>query len=133
MIYLLDTNVVSDFLKQYPPVTTQIVRKLADKDQLLISRPVYYELMRMLFRFNATTQLKRLNDVILPQLEWVALTDEDWLQAARFWATTVSAGKQLADTDLLLAAITQRLAATLITSDDDFDALPIKRANWRTA
>lgn len=131
MIYLLDTNAISDFLKRHPVVTASIMQGLANRDRLLIPQPAHYELVRSLMRHNATAQLSRLNNEILPQLEWITLTDADWLQAAEFWAESVSSGKQLADVDLLLAALTQRLDATLVTADDDFDTLPIKRANWR--
>ncbi len=131
MIYVLDTNVVSDFLKKQPTVLAAVHEHILDGDRLFIAPHVHYELVRGLLRYSATIQLKRLSEEILPLLEWVALTDADWLQAAHFWATTVSAGKQLTDMDLLVAALTQRLDATLVTADDDFDALPIKRVNWR--
>ena len=131
MIYVLDTNAVSDFLKRHTQVSDEIFRALARHDHLLIPQPVHYELIRSLIRHNATAQLDRLNKQILPLLEWIAISDDDWLQAAHFWAATVSTGKQLADVDLLLAALTQRLNATLVTADDDFDALLIKRVNWR--
>ena len=42
-------------------------------------------------------------------------------------------GKQLSDVDLLIAALAQRLDGVVVTSDDDFDALPIQRENWRAA
>lgn len=61
----------------------------------------------------------------------MSLTDADWQQAAQFWAKTVRHGKQLADVDLLLAVLTQRLDATLVSADDDFASLPIQRENWR--
>lgn len=133
MIYLLDTNVISDFLKKHPVVTASIMQGLANRDRLLVPQPAHYELIRSLMRHNATVQLSRLNNEILPQMEWITLTDADWLQAAQFWADAVSRGKQLADIDLLLAALTQRLDATLVTADDDFDILPIQRANWRVS
>lgn len=133
MIYLLDTNVISDFLKKHPVVTASIMQGLANRDRLLVPQPAHYELIRSLMRHNATVQLSRLNNEILPQMEWITLTDADWLQAAQFWADAVSQGKQLADIDLLLAALTQRLDATLVTADDDFDILPIQRANWRVS
>jgi len=59
------------------------------------------------------------------------LSDIDWEQAAQFWADAVSRGKQHSDVDLLVAAIAKRLEATVITADDDFDSLPVKRENWR--
>lgn len=132
MNYVLDTNTVSDFLKKHPNVTTSIERHLANGDTLFIAQPVHYELIRGMVRHHATTQLRRLNDQILPQFEWLRVTDADWLLAAQLWADTVSRGKQLSDVDLLLAALAQRLDAVLVTGDDDFAPLPIKRENWRS-
>ena len=34
---------------------------------------------------------------------------------------------------LLIAALAQRLDGVVVTSDDEFDALPIRRENWRAA
>ena len=68
----------------------------------------------------------------MPLLDWLPLTDADWRQAAQFWADTRSTGKQLSDVDLLVAALAKRLDAIIISNDDDFDALPVKRENWRT-
>ncbi len=61
----------------------------------------------------------------------MSLTDDDWRQAAQFWANAVNAGRQLADTDLLIAAIAKRVDGVVVTDDGDFDALPIRRENWR--
>jgi predicted nucleic acid-binding protein len=71
------------------------------------------------------------NEIIVPELEWVALVDADWRQAAAFWAEARKAGKQLSDVDLLLAAMTLRLDGILVSADDDFDALAVKNENWR--
>lgn len=131
MIYVLDTNVVSDFLKQHPVVTNSIVEAQLRQDRLLITPPVHYELIRGLIRHHATTQLSRLNNQIIPLFEWYSLNDNDWLRAALFWASAIQRGKQLSDIDLLVAAVTDRLEATLVSSDADFDALPIQRVNWR--
>lgn len=67
----------------------------------------------------------------VPALEWIPLVDADWEQAARFWAETRRKGKQLSDADLLLAALAARLGAIIVSADEDFDALPVKRENWR--
>jgi predicted nucleic acid-binding protein len=40
-------------------------------------------------------------------------------------------GNQLADVDLLIAAVATRLGDIIVSSDTDFDALPVKRENWR--
>jgi predicted nucleic acid-binding protein len=73
-----------------------------------------------------------LEEDLRPTLEWIALTNNDWSQAARLWADTVKRGRQLSDVDLLIAAIATRLDAIIVSSDTDFDALPVKRENWRT-
>lgn len=131
MIYVLDTNAVSDFLKKQPTVTNSIIKAQRQQERIIITPPVHYEIMRGLVRHRATTQLTRLNTQILPLFEWGEITDADWAQAAELWASAVRRGKQLSDVDLLLAAVTQRLEATLVSSDADFDALPIQRVNWR--
>jgi len=87
--------------------------------------------MRGFLKAKATRKRKTFEDDLMPLLEWVTLIDADWQQAAVWWAETRSQGKQLSDVDLLIAALTKRLDATLITSDEDFAALSIKRETWR--
>lgn len=91
-----------------------------------------YEVLRGLLWVGATVKLTVLQDNVLPLFQTVTLTDEDWELAARLWAFSVNAGKQLADVDLLLAAAAQRLDAIIASSDTDFDALPVQREDWRT-
>jgi predicted nucleic acid-binding protein len=79
---------------------------------------------------NASAKLQVL-DTLRQLLTWAELTDADWAQAARWWVETQSQGKQLADMDLLIAALTQRLDAVLVSADNDFDALAVPRVNWR--
>ena len=70
--------------------------------------------------------------IIKPQFVWVALTHEDWKKAGMLWAQARKDDKQLADMDLLIAAITLSLKGVLVSADEDFDALPTQRENWRT-
>ncbi len=76
-------------------------------------------------------KLTILHDNLLPSFDWQPLNQQDWLQAAQYWLNAISAGKQLSDMDLLIAALVTRLNATLVSADTDFDALPIKREDWR--
>ena len=69
----------------------------------------------------------------MPLVTYVQVEEADWLQAAQFWADVDNKGRQLSDIDLLLAALAHRLDAVIVSSDADFDALPIKRENWRTS
>ncbi|MBN1563349.1 MAG: hypothetical protein JXA10_05890, partial [Anaerolineae bacterium] len=85
-----------------------------------------------LLKTNATRKLQDFQTKIMPLLEWLPLITIDWRQAAQFWADTTKTGKQLADTDLLIAAIAKRVDGIVVTADNDFDALQIRRINWRT-
>lgn len=133
MIYLLDTNVVADLTAGVAAVFRQFDRALERGDTVSLCLPVLYEVRRGFYWRRSPSKSRAFDENILPHLTLIPLEDDDWQQAAQFWADAVSRGKQLADIDLLLAALTQRLGATLVTADDDFDILPIQRANWRIA
>jgi predicted nucleic acid-binding protein len=90
-----------------------------------------YEIRRGLLWRAAPVKYQLYLNQIKSQFEWVVLTDTDWRQAAQFWANTRSGGKQLSDVDLLVAALAIRLDAVIVSDDDDFDVLSVKRENWR--
>ncbi len=131
MIYLLDTNIVSDLMGAHVQVRRRAAAAINDSHQLAICRPVYYEVLRGLLWRKATAQTRDFRHDILPLFVWVELVDADWEQAAEFWADARGKGRQLGDPDLLLAAIVHRLSAILVSDDGDFEALPIQRENWR--
>ncbi len=131
MIYLLDTNAVSDLIVDVQIVSWYFDIALHEGSTVGLCQPVLYEVRRGFFWKQSLTKDKIFNEKVLPRLTTITLTDTDWLQAARFWAIAVSKGKQLADVDLLLAALAFRLDATLVTADDDFVALPVRCVNWR--
>lgn len=133
MIYVLDTNVISDLITGQEAVSQHFSQAILAGHTLYLCQPVLYEVSRGLFWRQSASKLRILEQKIRPRLFIPSLIEADWLQAAQFWADAVSQGKQLSDVDLLLAAVTERLEATLVSSDADFDALPIQRVNWREA
>jgi predicted nucleic acid-binding protein len=76
-------------------------------------------------------KLRDLQRSILPLFTWEDLEDLDWEQAARFWAEARRKGQQLGNPDLLLAALASRQNAVIVSVDTDYDALPIRREDWR--
>lgn len=131
MIYLLDTNTISDLIGLQQNVWKQFRVRLVEGHRLAICPPVYYELRRGLLWKNHNRKLTQLNDIVMPQLEWIQFTDNDWVQASQFWADVTTKGRAVDEIDLFIAAMAHRLDAVVVTSDNDFDALPIKRENWR--
>jgi len=131
MIYILDTNVISDLMKNHSAVQANHDGALRVGDVLAICQPVYHEALRGLLWSGSTNRRQILDEIIIPEIDYIELVDDDWRQAAAFWADLRRAGKQLSDMDLLIAAVTLRVGGVLVTADDDFDALPIQRQNWR--
>jgi predicted nucleic acid-binding protein len=132
LIYLLDANAVSDWLGRYPnEMDVLVAERLRGGDNVSICQPVYYELLRGLLWRKAPRKAAQLQAAILPKLVFIRVIDDDWIEAARLWAMTRSAGRQLSDVDLLLAAITRRVSGVIVSNDADFDALPVQREDWR--
>ncbi|MBN8634037.1 MAG: PIN domain-containing protein [Anaerolineae bacterium] len=131
LAYLLDTNAVADYLNGVVTVTSRLEQAIENRSLVYLSQPVHFEVVRGLAKANATRKMDIFTAEFAPKLSWVALIDEDWQTAANFWVQTTRIGKQLSDIDYLIAALSKRLNAVLVTADNDFDALPIKRENWR--
>ena len=131
LIYVLDTTAVSALFLVDSSMQRRIREAHDAGDRLVLCQPVAYEVLRGLYKVNATRKLSVFQNRLVPLFEWVALTDADWEQAARFWADAAGRGRQFSDVDLLVAAVATRLGGVIVSSDDDFDALPVKRENWR--
>lgn len=129
-LFLIDSNTIADFVSRQEKTLRRLIQAKTQGDILGLCRPVHYEVLRELLWRNAPAKLRQFESSIGPIFTWVELEDGDWVQAAQFYATARSAGKQLADTDLLLAAIASRSRASIVTNDNDFDALPISRVSW---
>jgi predicted nucleic acid-binding protein len=129
--YLLDTNAVADYLNQVPTTTSRIQAAIVQGGRVYLCQPVHYEVLRGLLKVGATRKLFIFEREFVPQLDVPSLTDADWRLAAEFWADATRKGKQLSDMDYLIAAQAVRQNAIVISSDSDFDALPVKRENWR--
>jgi predicted nucleic acid-binding protein len=129
LIYVVDTNLVSDLFSKDASVINKMSQHTTDI--LYLCQVVDFEIRRGFLHRQANAKLKLYETLVRPKFQWLELDDSDWVLAAEFWADTRRQGKQLADIDLLLAAITVRLNAILVSSDADFDALPVTRENWR--
>ena len=133
MIYLLDTNVITDLIEGNQTVRQQLLQHKQQEHTLGLCTPIYYEVQRGLLAANLVRKQEVFAQAVLPRLTLFGLADSDWFQAIQFWADARRRGRQLSDIDVLLATIAHRLQAVIVSSDADFDALPVKRENWREA
>jgi predicted nucleic acid-binding protein len=131
LIYLMDTNTITDLIEGYQQVTLTLSQKIIEEHTIGLCPPVYYEVMRGLQWKNLLRKQAVFQNSILPQLDWIPFVEDEWDQAIQFWVSAKSKGRQLSDMDVLLAAIAQRLNTVIVSSDTDFDALPVQRENWR--
>lgn len=129
-IFVFDTNHVSNLLRDKYKVLLKRIRDNTD-NTLVLCTPVIYEVERGLLHKGASRQLERFREDIIPLFSVVTLQRVDWQVAAALWALTRRNGKQLADADLLIAALALRLQATVVTNDRDFAYVPnVSVTNW---
>lgn len=129
--FVLDTNVIADMMNPKPNVNVLAHLAANFRHNRYLCAPVDYEVQRGYLKSGAIRKLQIYREQVRPRFPWQPVIDDDWQQAAQLWANAVGQGKQLADIDLLIAAIALRLGATIVTADDDFNALPVKWVNWR--
>ena len=131
LAYLLDTNVVSDYLRGRPEIVDRVSRVIDAGEIVGLCPPVHYEVTRGLLRVDARRQLEKYYLEFVPMMSLLPVLHDDWNEAAQLWRYVQQRGRQLSDVDLLIAAMAIRLDAVLVTADGDFSALPVKRENWR--
>lgn len=130
--FILDTNVIADRMRGIQAVSQKLKETVGAGHPVIMCVPVYYEVMRGLLKTHATRKQAVFEEEILPHLKWEPLTVADWQLAAQYWAEASNKGRQLSDVDLLIAALATRLNAVIVSADTDFDALPVRREDWRT-
>jgi predicted nucleic acid-binding protein len=131
VIYVFDTNAITDLLKATPNMVAR-VRTVQETHILCLCQAVDYEIERGYLWRGAAGQIERYRTEIKPRFQWLPLADQDWKRAGELWAGTRRHGKQLSDIDLLIAALALRLNAVIVSADEDSDTTPARRENWRT-
>jgi tRNA(fMet)-specific endonuclease VapC len=113
---VLDTDILSELLKQHPLVLQRVRAYLAEHEQLAFSIITRYELLRGLKAKHAQTQEAAFTllcqaSLILP------LTDEVVDRAATLYGHLHRQGALLPDADLLIAATALEAQRTLVTNN----------------
>ena len=131
MSYLLDTNIVTAFIKRDAQVLTQLQIAQDDSRDVFISCITYYETRRGLLYTSATKQttifeLLRLNaDILL-------LDDLNILEvAANIHSDLKRRGKTIQDADILIAATAITHDLILVSNDSDkVNVQNLQLENW---
>ncbi len=129
--YILDTNVISDILRQKPVVISHFEQAKLANARFILCEPVNFEVMRGLKYKKATQQIFVYQNQIRPLFQSLPIIQEDWEQAENLWVSSIEKGKQLSDIDLLLIVMTIKLDAILVSADKDFSIFSLNIENWR--
>lgn len=130
--YLLDTNHASPLVTLHHPLRQKILAAMDAGDTFAITVPVLTE---TLYGISVTPRGKQ-NRVIWAQLEPQIIcyvpNAIDATKAADLQIRLRREGRQLATVDALIAIIALRYNLVLLTTDNDFKAVPdLRQESWR--
>ena len=133
MRYCLDTNVVSDFMRDKYNVRQRVKAAVDANDEIAICTIVHYEIIRGLRAVNSKNKMAEYlriynNDEILK----LPLNYDAMEKAAEIYVA-LHRGKQIEDNDIYIAATAIVNGCTLVTANDKhfsrIDGLKVE--NWR--
>ena len=130
---LLDTDILSEFLKQKNPLVLQKAAEyLVMHQRLSISAMTRYEVLRGLKDKNAIRQLKNF-EVFCQNVEVLPITDEILDHASDLWVEARQGGHPRRDPDLIIAATALWHRRVLVTGNtaDFFWISGLTINDWR--
>jgi tRNA(fMet)-specific endonuclease VapC len=128
---LLDTNILTAFLKGHPQVVAQMERHLDEVGRPSISIITYYELLRGLKELGSPRRLEDFEDLV-SHLHVRLLTRRVIGIAADLYVELRRRGEPLEDADILIAATALAHDLVLVTDNEQhFRRIPrLEVENW---
>lgn len=129
---LIDTDILSYYLKGDTDVIINFEKYLDYFDILEISIITYYEIVSGLHAKNAFKQLTIFEEFVSENII-LPLTEESAKLSAEIYANLRKSGNIVDDIDLLIAGIAMENKMTLVTNNDShFERIPVlKTENWK--
>ncbi|NLI55831.1 type II toxin-antitoxin system VapC family toxin [bacterium] len=131
MRYLLDTNIITEILKENEKVIKKAQTVRIEGKEILINAISYYEVKRGLLSTNATKQLEKFEQ--LCKIFGLTLLDTQNIFdiASLIYKDLKQKGKIIEDADILIASISLNGNFILISADNDFNRIKNLRVeNW---
>jgi len=129
--YLFDTNHLSAAIDDEAGVRERILELRRAGHRMGTCVPVLCELETGLERTQRREQNRRILATLLRQIRIWPLESQMALVYAQIYHEVRSRGRVLSQVDMILAAMSRSLNATLLTDDRDFEALPdLPVENW---
>ena len=131
--YLLDTNHASPLVTLSHPLRERVLLRLDADDTFMICVPVITETLFGIGLLPRATQNLAEWKQLRRQLPCIFPDEIDAEFAAELQISLRRRGRQLETVDALIAAVALRYKLVLLTTDNDFVAVPnLQRENWLT-
>jgi tRNA(fMet)-specific endonuclease VapC len=131
--FLLDTNHLSHAIRRVSPLRDRLRQAVREGHQLGTCWPVLCELEVGIRQTELPDAVRKTLHTVLTD---VRIWPFDWQLVqiyGEFRHLTKSQGIAFSHVDLVLASMARCMDATLLTTDNDFDAIPsIRTENWTT-
>ncbi len=129
---LIDTDILSYYLRGYLAVVGNFEKYLNHYDILEISLITYYEIISGLLAKNAFKQL-HIFEIFISDCIIVPLTEKSAEISAEIYSTLRQSGNTIDDIDLFIAGIAIENGMILVTNNDKhFGKIPgLKTENWK--
>ena len=114
---ILDTNILTAFLKDNPKVVNKVAKYLDEYDKLTISVITYYEILRGLKEIESKKKLELFYEMA-EKAEIIILTAEIMDRASDVYLELKKKGELIEDADILVAASAMVNDLVLITDNE---------------
>jgi len=129
--YLLDTNHASPLITLGHPLRKRVLHRLDEGDNFAICVPVLAETLFGIGMLPRAAQNLAEWERLKPLLPCYIPDETDAEFAAELQVSLRRRGWRLATVDALIAAVALRYDLTLLTADQDFQAIPrLQHENW---
>ncbi len=117
MLYMLDTNIVSYLLEKNEKVLARF-DTIFMQNKITISSIVHYEIQRGIF-CRCSKKLQEKFELFCKHVPVIALTNSDFMLAARIYADLRLKGKPIEDADIFIGASAFAYEAVLVTNNEE--------------
>ncbi len=134
MTYVLDTNIISEVLRNNQQIKKRVEKSILNGGKIFINAISYYEIKRGFLAKNATAQLKKFylfwreyceEDLILPN------TQDIFDKATDIYVILKKKGKPTPEADIFIASIAICRNLILVSNDNHFSRIQeLKIENW---
>jgi len=119
MNYLLDTNIISYYLKGDEKIKEKLKSAAIRNKIAFMNGIIYYEIKRGLLAANAISKLDKFNELINTETIILSLEDiETFDKASEIYATLKKSGNLIEDADILIAAFSLANNLILISANE---------------